>query len=110
VKRDERKERIAPHHLRKATVRLLLPFLLALLIIPMATSSVQAAPGDIVLCSSNSSGAQGTTRARTPLSISADGRYVAFFSSATNLVTPNTTGFQVFRKDLVTNQNSAGLM
>src|SRR4030042_90783 len=91
-------------HLRKATVRLLLPLLVALLIMPMMTASVLAAPGDIVLCSSDSSGAQGNAASMFLVTISADGRYVAFASNATNLVTPNTTGIQVFRKDLVTNQ------
>jgi len=56
-----------------------------------------------VLVSCDAANAQGNGNSTNP-AISADGRYVAFQSSATNLVTPNTTAIQVFRKDLVTGE------
>jgi Tol biopolymer transport system component len=96
--------RTSSHLLRKAAVWLVLPLLTALLIMPLTTASVLAAPGDIFLCSSDSAGTQGNNVSSEPLDISSDGRYIAFFSTATNLVTPATTGQQVFRKDLLTGE------
>ncbi len=58
--------------------------------------------GQIVRCSTDSAGAQGNGNSNIP-SISADGRYVAFYSEATNLVSGDTNGaLDVFRKDLQT--------
>ena len=62
-----------------------------------------AATGPIVRCSSNASGQQGNASSYTT-SINANGRYVAFASSATNLVPGGTTGQEIFRKDLQTGQ------
>jgi Tol biopolymer transport system component len=60
-----------------------------------------AAPGTIVVCSTSTAGVPGADNSLNA-SISANGRFVAFQSNATNLVAPATTGTQVFRKDLVT--------
>ncbi|NPV58246.1 MAG: hypothetical protein HPY75_01120 [Actinobacteria bacterium] len=58
--------------------------------------------GAIVRCSTDSSGGEGNGSSYT-LSISSDGRYVAFMSQATNLVSPATSNVgNVFRKDLQT--------
>jgi Tol biopolymer transport system component len=59
--------------------------------------------GETVLASSSSAGEAGDLNSY-PTSISADGRYVLFFSFATNLVSPPQPGFlqQVYRKDLRT--------
>jgi Tol biopolymer transport system component len=52
--------------------------------------------GTTTLVSENNSGNQGNGWSFNP-SISADGRYVAFYSNATNLVTPSTNGYyQIF--------------
>ncbi|MBK5093504.1 MAG: PD40 domain-containing protein [Actinobacteria bacterium] len=57
---------------------------------------------DIVRCSLSAAGAQTDNSSGVP-SISADGRFVAFHSIATNLVTADTNGFRdIFRKDLLT--------
>jgi Tol biopolymer transport system component len=75
----------------------------------LAPEIALAEPGDIVLCSTDASGAQGNgdsgilgylSTDEKP-AISADGRYVAFVSDATNLVPGDTNGCaDVFRKDL----------
>ncbi|MHB8169048.1 MAG: calcium-binding protein, partial [Thermoleophilia bacterium] len=58
--------------------------------------------GSITLVSSNFSGIQSNGISYNG-AVSADGRYVAFCSTATNLVTPATNGqVQVFVKDMVT--------
>ena len=57
----------------------------------------------VALCSSASGGAQGNGGS-SETSMSSDGRYVAFGSNATNLVPGGTSGYQVFRKDLQTNE------
>ena len=58
--------------------------------------------GTTILGSAASDGRQGNTRAYAP-AISADGRYVAFESDATNLVVGDTNGGpDVFVRDLVT--------
>jgi Tol biopolymer transport system component len=59
--------------------------------------------GQIRLCSANAAGTQGDNASYYPV-ISSDGRYVAFYSQATNLVTPATVNMQVFRKDLETGE------
>ncbi len=70
-----------------------------------ATSDVfikTLASGEIARVSVNGSGQQGNG-ASSLLSISADGRYVAFSSSATNLVSGDTNGkVDVFVKDMTT--------
>jgi Tol biopolymer transport system component len=58
--------------------------------------------GAIVRCSSNAAWGQSNGPSYQP-SISADGRYVAFESDATNLVLPNMNAFRdVYRKDVQT--------
>ena len=59
--------------------------------------------GEALLVSCDSAGVQGNS-ASSLSSISADGRYVAFSSTATNLITPATSPFQIFRKDLITGE------
>ncbi|MBN2025180.1 MAG: PD40 domain-containing protein [Actinobacteria bacterium] len=58
---------------------------------------------EIVLVSADASGNQGNSGSGYS-SISADGRYVAFGSQATNLASPATTGWEIFRKDIVTGE------
>jgi len=76
---------------------------IVLLMLPLAAERAQAAPGDVVLVSSDTAGAQGNNESQYPR-MSSDGRYVVFQSTATNLVTPATTNEQVFRKDLLTGE------
>ncbi len=71
--------------------------------------------GQVLLCSSNSSGAEGDTDSEYA-SISSSGRYVAFMSQSTNLGPATTAGrWNILRKDLQTGQvslcssNSAGV-
>ncbi len=59
--------------------------------------------GEIRLCSSDAAGAEGNAGSTLP-AINADGNYVTFTSSATNLVFPATTVANVFRKDMITGQ------
>lgn len=54
-----------------------------------------------VLVSADAAGRRGNQPSGRP-SISADGRFVAFTSAATNLVSGVTGGFQIYRKDLLT--------
>jgi Ca2+-binding RTX toxin-like protein len=73
---------------------------MALLCLLAASSG--AAAGDTTLVSIDNSGAQGDSYSSygTP-SVSADGRYVAFVSAASNLVEDDTNGFRdVFVRDL----------
>lgn len=63
--------------------------------------------GAVRVCSCNASGTQGNGLSYFP-SISADGRYVAFSSTATNLTATPTSGTQqVFRKDLLSGRSSS---
>ncbi len=55
--------------------------------------------GTVVLASATASGAEGNN-ASLFAGMSGNGRYVSFVSVATNLVTPATTGAQIFRKEL----------
>ncbi|MBC7230291.1 MAG: PD40 domain-containing protein [Actinobacteria bacterium] len=80
-----------------------MPLLLALLLLALPAGSAQAAPGDIAVVSSEAAGTLGNSASSCPV-ISSDGRYVAFRSRATNLVTPATSGLQVFRKDTETGE------
>ncbi|NPV60939.1 MAG: hypothetical protein HPY75_14910 [Actinobacteria bacterium] len=86
-----------------AIVRFVVPMLLALLLPAFSAGSAQAAPGDIAVASSNAAGTPGDWDSDTPV-ISSNGRYVAFRSAATNLVTPATSGLQAFRKDMATGE------
>jgi Tol biopolymer transport system component len=62
-----------------------------------------AAPGDIVLVSASASGEPGNGLSSFGLSASADGRYVAFASMATNLDPADTDNIvDVYVKDLLT--------
>lgn len=56
--------------------------------------------GAIALCTSNASNIRANDRVYDPW-ISADGRFVAFKSAATNLVSTKTSGIQVFRKEVL---------
>ena len=76
---------------------------LLVLVFAMVGGAMAATPGDITLCSSSLTGAQGNGNSSFS-AISPDGRYVAFTSMATNLMSPATTGTQLFRKDLSTGQ------
>jgi len=87
---------------RRATaLKLLMSVFLALLLLPLAIQGAQAEPGEVTLCSADSMGAFGNNLSFLS-SVSADGRYVALTSTATNLVPGVTTGQHVYRKDLVT--------
>ena len=83
---------------------LFLVVLLALLLVP-APGAV-AVPGDVVLCSSNAEGVTANGIHDDNPTISADSRYVAFSSDATNLVPGGTTPDRnnVYRKDLQTGE------
>jgi hypothetical protein len=68
-----------------------------------ATSDIQVFVYDrqsdaVTLVSVNTSGSEGNNRSLYP-SISADGRYIAFYSWATDLVSPPTSGVQAFVRD-----------
>jgi Tol biopolymer transport system component len=87
----------------KANVFLILAvFFLCLLLlfvdIPGAYAAVPTGPAELV--SVDSAGNQGNGNSYLP-SISADGRYVAFASEATNLIGPPTSGTQIFLRDRV---------
>ncbi len=70
--------------------------------IPGSVYPAQAAPGDTTRVSVDSSGAQGNDGSITP-AISGDGRYVAFESSASNLVSGDTNGVEdIFVRDCQT--------
>ena len=60
--------------------------------------------GEITLVSVDSNGIQGDGHSTRP-QVSADGRYIAFQSEATNLVTPDSAGqFDIFLRDVVNQQ------
>ena len=90
------------NHPCKALLCATVVIFMVLLVLPLAQEQAQAAPGDVILVSSDATGAQGNGISPWP-SISGDGRYVAFASASTNLV-PGVTGTQVYRKDLVTGE------
>ena len=86
-------------HLRTVSILFVLLGLLAALAVP-----VLAAPGSTMRVSVASSGTQQNGGSYTSSSISADGRYVAFASSASNLVSGDTNGkVDIFVRDTVTN-------
>src|SRR5689334_3378885 len=70
-----------------------------MLFVPVCTSSVRAAPGDLTRVSVDSSGLQADGFSYTG-EISTDGRFVAFYSEAGNLVPGDTNGLaDVFLRD-----------
>ena len=70
----------------------------------MSPKQVSAAPGDLARISLSSEGLQGNETSGLP-SISADGRYVAFASYASNLVAGDTNGsFDIFLHDRQTGE------
>src|SRR4029453_9065813 len=74
----------------------------ALLVLPAAG----AGPGSTARVSTATGGGQGDGRSFVP-AISADGRYVAFYSDASNLVTGDTNGARdVFVRDLQTGETT----
>jgi Tol biopolymer transport system component len=78
---------------------------MVLLMLTLAGERAQAAPGDVALVSADAVGTQGNAASEEdPGTISADGRYVVFYSLATNLVPGGTTNLQVFRKDMATGE------
>jgi Tol biopolymer transport system component len=97
-----------------ASLKLMMVLLLSLLVLPLATAGVHAAPGGIALVSTNAAGVYANDDSVSGR-ISSDGRYVAFVSTSTNLVSPATAGQEVFRKDLLTGEvqlasaNAAGV-
>jgi hypothetical protein len=91
------------HHPLRAVLCAAVIIFMVLLMLPLAREQAQAAPGDVALVSSDAAGAEGNASSYD-LCISADGRYVAFESVATNLVPGGTANRQVFRKDLVTGE------
>src|SRR5512133_439302 len=70
---------------------ILVSFILLVLILGMTAGLVSAAPGDTTRISVDGSGIQANNPSEYP-SISADGRYVVFQSSANNLVPGDTNG------------------
>jgi len=84
---------------------------LAISMVSLLGVPAAAAPGDIDACSTDATGNFGNANsgwwAASPLasSVSADGRYVAFNSEATDLVPGDTNVFSdIFRKDLRTHE------
>ena len=76
-------------------------FLLAASLLFVWAGTATAAPGDILRCSTKADGGQATGGGSHYPCISTDGRYVAFYSSATDLVPGDTNASKdVFRKDL----------
>lgn len=80
------------------------------LAVEFAFGSVGAGnPGYTERVSVSSTGEQGNQNSggwHYPSAISSDGRFVAFRSTATNLVAGGTTGAQVFRRDLTTGETA----
>jgi uncharacterized repeat protein (TIGR01451 family) len=78
------------------------PILLAAIVLAAPGSAAAPDPGDLALVSAAASGAGGNGESLGP-SLSADGRLVAFFSTATNLHPGDTDPeYDVFLKDLET--------
>ncbi len=88
------------HTIHHKTRHLLLPLLIAL---PMMTANA----ADTTVISQTAAGLQGNNHSFGTSSVSADGRFVAFQSTASNLVTTNTFGLpHIFVHDKQTGQNS----
>ena len=82
----------------KTSIKLILALIL-LVVVSVTGSSAKAAPGDTTRISVASDGTQANDESGYP-SISADGRYVAFESGATNLLAGDTNGIHdVFVRD-----------
>jgi Tol biopolymer transport system component len=89
---------------RAMTVLMLLAWLASSL--PGAVRPVRAAPGDMTRVSVSSSGVQGNGYSRSA-DISADGRFVAFRSEASNLVSGDTNGDEdIFLRDTQSGQTT----
>ncbi len=106
TRRTKRSDRHVPGWKARGRPRgvtpIILAVLLALMLAAIPTGKAQAAPGTVVLCSTDSSEGQANADSGNP-SISADGRYVVFNTEASNLVAGDDNGFtDVFRKDLDT--------
>ena len=75
---------------------------LPLVLLPLGQGPAEAAGGDVVLVSSDSSWTEGDGASHASR-MGSGGRYVAFQSQATNLDAAATSGvYQIFRKDTVT--------
>ena len=86
----------------RRNTRLALSIALLMVILLALPGTALAAPGDTTRVSVDSSGAQADDTSSEP-SISADGRYVAFYSLASNLVAGDTNAtFDVFVRDRTT--------
>src|SRR6187402_3086717 len=73
------------------------------LAVVLFSSSVLAATNPIYRASTDSANTESNGASVNRMSISKDGRYIAFASSATNLVASDTNGVaDVFRKDTTT--------
>jgi Tol biopolymer transport system component len=81
----------------------LLCFFLLFLLMPFTPGAAYASPGDIALVSISQTGVPGNSACFCN-AISADGRYVAFYSDALNLVPGGTSAAQVLRKDMQTGE------
>ena len=87
--------------LKRSVPIIILSTIVALSLFAAAPEVALAATGDVALVSCDASGVEGNDHSGAP-AVSTDGRYVAFSSQATNLVSGGTAGYQVFRKDLAT--------
>jgi len=88
----------------RVTIAALLSLVLAISMVSLLGVPAAAAPGDIAACSTDATGNFGNANSGAS-SVSADGRYVAFVSNATNLVANDTNGVaDIFRKDLLTQE------
>ncbi|MHB8896760.1 MAG: DUF5719 family protein [Candidatus Geothermincolia bacterium] len=88
----------------RVLLTLVLVVSLAAAFVHLYPGTAGAGPGDILLGSASQAGVEGNGATESRPAISADGRYVVFVSTATNLVAPATSGSQVFRKDLSTGE------
>jgi hypothetical protein len=75
-------------------------------LLPGAVSPVRAAPGDVTRLSVSSGGAEANAYSRDA-DISANGRFVVFWSGASNLVTGDTNGWEdLFLRDRQTGETT----
>ncbi len=99
--------RLAPHasspaSLMKASFILLVSLAMILTALHLSVRGAQACQGEIARCSTSFDGVGGNGASERG-NISANGRYVVFASTASNLVSGDTNGKQdIFRKDLQT--------
>lgn len=86
---------------RRRLFHIILPGIIGFILSSVLVSAAAGA-GSITRASTASDGSEGNSQSYDP-SISADGRYIAFVSYATNLVSPDTNGAtDVFLKDTST--------